>query len=296
MEDDDSLEALRVALRSRISSLAEHLLGQPNRALSTKRDLRFGNKGSTCVTISGPKAGLCADFEAAEAGDALWLIQHTRRCSFVDAMRWAAGWASTSPRTETQIERSARLQRLATQRAKGNRAAAADRERRVRIAQFIARNAGPIALGSVADKYLARTRCIPRPALGWPESVRFLSPWSDQPAAVAFVATDPTGKVCGVQRVNVDAQARKITKRSRGAFAETNAVVRLPGDAGGTLLIAEGPETGLSVWAATGHETWISVGGLPRLSLPVGRKVVICRDDDRIGSPADRAFAPGALT
>jgi hypothetical protein len=66
------------------------------------------------------------------------------------------------------------------------------------------------------------------------------------------------------------------------------AVIRLPARSlNAPLLLAEGPETGLSVWAATGAETWVALGSLSRLELPAGRRMAACRDDDQRYSPAD---------
>src|SRR4051812_28687494 len=152
--------------------------------------------------------------------------------------------------------------------AKAKRADEQDRNRRVHIAKFIASNADGIEAGSLGDRYLVETRGIPRPAAGWPDAVRFLDAWNDMPPAAVFIATDDAGQVCGVQKVEIDGQAKKIRKISRGAFAATGAVVRLPGPATGPLLIGEGPETGLSPWAATEFETWISLGSLSKLPLP----------------------------
>ena len=80
------------------------------------------------------------------------------------------------------------------------------------------------------------------PRGGWSGAVRFCEPWSDQPACILFIATDAAGEVQGVQRVNIDCQGRKLGKSSRGDFAETGAVVRLPGPAEGPFLLAEGPK------------------------------------------------------
>jgi hypothetical protein len=44
-------------LNQHAADLARHLLGEPNRALSTRRDPRFGSKGSLSVITAGPKAG-----------------------------------------------------------------------------------------------------------------------------------------------------------------------------------------------------------------------------------------------
>jgi putative DNA primase/helicase len=79
---------------------------------------------------------------------------------------------------------------------------------------------------------------------------------------------------------------RGLAKQSYGPVSR--GVVRLPGRAVGPLCICEGAETGLSVWAATGHETWVLLGGLKRAAdiAPRGRRVVLCRDDDNRTSPA----------
>jgi putative DNA primase/helicase len=58
------LTALRAALASRAAAVALALLGQPNRAHSTRRELRFGNKGSLVVVVAGGKAGLWHDHES----------------------------------------------------------------------------------------------------------------------------------------------------------------------------------------------------------------------------------------
>ncbi len=75
-----------------------------------------------------------------------------------------------------------------------------------------------------------------------------------------------------------DEHGRKL-KLSRGP--QDGAVVRLSGIHGdGPLLLAEGPETGLSVWRATGYETWVTLGSMAKAELPISRKIVVCADDD----------------
>jgi hypothetical protein len=108
-----------------------------------------------------------------------------------------------------------------------------------------------------------------------------------------LAATDATGAVQAVQRVQLSPDGRKAEGTADRPVKVTNgvmagAVVRLPGDPTGPLLLAEGPETGLSVWAATGHETWITLGSMAKAKLPIDRRVVIARDDDAAWSPADR--------
>ena len=53
----------------------------------------------------------------------------------------------------------------------------------------------------------------------------------------------------------------------------------------------EGPETALSVWLATGYETFIRLGGIGKHQLPLDRTVVVCRDDDPPRSAADKGLS-----
>jgi hypothetical protein len=61
---DHSLGDIAARLNARIAVPARALLGEPNRALSTKTQLRFGSKGSVAVEIAGPNAGKWYDHEA----------------------------------------------------------------------------------------------------------------------------------------------------------------------------------------------------------------------------------------
>jgi hypothetical protein len=53
------LIALQAALANRAAAVALALLSQPDQAHSTRRELRFGNKGLPRVVVAGGKAGLC---------------------------------------------------------------------------------------------------------------------------------------------------------------------------------------------------------------------------------------------
>jgi hypothetical protein len=103
------------------------------------------------------------------------------------------------------------------------------------------------------------------------------------------VSTQQQGKSGLGIEAQRDDRGEKI-KRSRGAFRDARAVVRMPGPVDGPLLLAEGAETALSVWSATQHETWAAIGGISNFRPPTGRRVVVCRDDDAAQSPADKAL------
>ncbi len=65
-------------LASAMEMVARHLLGEPNAALSSADELRFGNRGSLSVQLTGEKRGTYFDNETGEGGGVLKLIS-TRR-------------------------------------------------------------------------------------------------------------------------------------------------------------------------------------------------------------------------
>src|SRR5260370_41770685 len=65
------LPLLRINLTARCAEFAIALLGEPNRAMSSKRELRFGRHGSLAVGIAGPKVGLWRGPVGGAAGEAV---------------------------------------------------------------------------------------------------------------------------------------------------------------------------------------------------------------------------------
>ena len=139
--------------------------------------------------------------------------------------------------------------------------------------------------GTPGESYLRRTRGIE--ARAWPSSIL----WNQNEHAIVCAVTSDARKVVAVQIIRVTRDGKKDDGRgpAKQSFGPVSrGVVRLPGRATGPLCFCEGVETGLSVWAATGYETWVLLGGLKRAADigPRRRRVVLCRDDDKRTSPA----------
>lgn len=308
---DGVLAELRPALRGGIKDLAERLLGDRNEALSTNREWRWGSKGSIAIVVDGAKRGACVDYEEDWSGDPIRLIQRERSCDFLGAVRWGASWAGIDIGEATEPpDPAAAFKRKADQaRQRAAQAAeeAAERLEAIRRAGWWWEQRKPLP-GTLGAFYLT-SRGISAPADGWPAAVAFLpadtvtlgvgKEQRKYPVAGALIvsATDDAGTVCAVQRIYLDAAGHNVRdaggnkiKRTTGALRDTGAVVRLPGPVDDPLLLAEGPETGLSLWLATGHETRIAIGAISNHMPPTGRRVVVCRDDDAQQSPADKAL------
>lgn len=86
-----SFAAIAEQLNAQIEEVAKRLLGEPNRALSTRAQLRFGRNGSVAVELDGNKRGQRFDHENKLGGGALDLV---RRCTGLSG-RAAAEWAAT---------------------------------------------------------------------------------------------------------------------------------------------------------------------------------------------------------
>lgn len=297
--DDAETAELQAALVDGLEDLARALLGDENKALSSKAEWRWGSKGARSLQIrsaGGKRRGDWFDHSANEGGGPLRMIYDARGQGWADTFKWARSWAGldgTKPQDRPK-PRQPDPAKVAAQEAE----AAADRARKVRTAADFWRQRRPTE-GTAADLYLP-SRALHMPAAGWPEPIAFL-PGIHHGLIVA--GTDDAGQVQAVQVVHLDDAGRKVKDRpadwpEHRKWAEKQtfgppqgAPVRLPGAApGGPLLLAEGPETGLSVWIATGHETWVVLGkgNMHSAPLPVGRQIIVCRDDDKRFSPDDR--------
>ena len=304
------LDELRAALRDDVEAVAVALLGPPNRG-SARHGMRWGSKGSLSLALRGSKRGAWFSHEAGEGGGPFGLIRHALGCGFPDAVDWA--------RRHTGIQMEARVfTDTPADRARRDRLEA---DRRMRLALQAARgaeedtraDAGAIAWarslaaaslpagGTPADAYLALHRCIPRPSGDWPAAIR----WDAAHHALIAISTTADGAVRRTQRVHLAADGAKLGEAERArrgleAVKLTSGrgagdVVRLPGDPNGPLLIAEGIETGLSAWVATGYETWIVLGSVRGATLPAGRRIVILSDDDPRPHDARRGQAARGL-
>ncbi|MGI4811741.1 MAG: toprim domain-containing protein, partial [Janthinobacterium lividum] len=285
------MDDLRDALRADAAGVARALLGEPNAAASNKRALRWGSKGSMSVEITGSKKGFWFSHEGGEGSDLLGLIRHVKGWRFPDAIEWASRHTGIVPDdNDDWVPPAAHQQGPSSAEADAARAAEAaeaeaDEASRVAVACKVAAGCIPLG-GTLGEVYLKQTRGIPAPVTGWPASIQF----HPVHRALVAIATASDGTVRAVQRVHLGEHAGKVSEDEKAArrlpaVKVTNgvtigAVVRLPGDAAGPLLIAEGPETGLSVYTATGHETWLSLGSVSKVQPPIGRKVVIISDDN----------------
>ncbi len=292
MFDDSEKLLIKGLLEKRLVELFSKVLGEPNKRLSNARTMRWGNKGSIALALSGSKFGQWVDRESGKGGDAFRLIEIYDGCNFSGAMGYARRFLGLPDAGKAQKVNPAQASKLQKERearqAERDAATAKDDAKRIKAARLIWVGAGPIA-GTLGEKYLVETRGIV--SASWPSSIR----WSAKERAIAVCVTDDTGQVVAVQMIAVGPDAKKDAARwpkKGGAKTSIGLIsggwVRCPGVAAGPVMLAEGVETGLSAWLASGFETWIKCGSLVGCAPPVGkRRVLVLREDH---APADNLY------
>ena len=303
---EDRVAMVREALIERPIELINDLRGDRPTGRNRKGEVRWGKKGSFKLIRKGRLRGWYYDFEAGEGGDLFALIMRKLGLNFAAAVEWGAHWLGLPSDYEPSAEDILRHKERGAERAakEAEEAAKNDADEAKRIARARKSWDETRAIdGTLGEKYLYDTRKIH--LINFPDSVR----WSVKERAVICAVTNDAGELVAVQKIAVASDWKKDKDRwpdKGGAKTSIGLVsrgaLRFSGLSDGCLCLAEGPETGLTIWAATGHETHILVGGLagalrhlldesgkPK-AWTKGRRIILCRDDDPRISPASTSL------
>lgn len=283
-------DAVRLCLIERAEDLFRDLFGEPQSVSAPS--WRPKSNTSLSFAVRGSKRGCWNDFATGKGGDILDLVAvnlcglSKARDDFTTVLEAAAQWAGI---TAGEVDRAEIDRRLVQQERRAAAEAAREKAQKADTVERAVKQALPVE-GTPAAAYLAS-----RGIVSWPQDA-FAYQRGKQAALIVW-AKDNAGNIVGGQRIFVtEAGARALkpngTKQSKKSFGSIHGFpARLPGS-GDRLYIVEGPETALSVWAATGAEVWAVFGcvGFKVAPLPLDRPVVFCPDRDPPDSPAEQAF------
>jgi putative DNA primase/helicase len=268
LPDDFKAETLEIkrALADDAAGVVEALLG------AAPCERRSGearwNKRSFSQRISAPRRGSWRDYKSGEGGGLLDLISRETGCDFPGAIAWARIYLGGN----YQDDPARRRKREAEDRAALKAEAAKAEKLREIVAGLV-----PIA-GTPAEIYLRRRGIV---AEAWPDAVA----WSAAERACVFIGNDGGF----IQRVMLDPEGRPVLgddgkKRKLSLGSMAGGAVKFAGRQDGPLVLAEGPETALAVWTATGLETWSALGVVSNKidlgDVPLDRLVIVAADDD----------------
>jgi hypothetical protein len=265
------------------AEIAETLLPLGAARQDRGSDWRFTHAGG--LSIAKRSGAWFSHALGAGAYSAVSLIELLRQCARAEAEQWAVAWLAGNPGTGS---------------CDGSDDAADSQAARLANA-FRAREiiAASVSAGdSVAETYL-RSRGLNPP---YPGCVRFLpNARIGESALVGLLTANDT--VVGAQLTYLDPCGRKTLRgparqtfvldheRAKGAVFMVEKL-----SANATLLLVEGLEDGLALLASGRPEAVFGlpgVGGLQHFPARRGQAIVVMRDGDADGSPADRALLKG---
>ena len=172
----------------------------------------------------------------------------------------------------------------------------AEREQKRRAARSKCAEAGP-ATGTVVESYLRATRGIPLglvpPAIRFHAALYHSREHGSMPAMLAAATRD--GAICAIQATYLDvgaltdAPVKTTAAPPRKTFGTvTGSAVRF-GRLGERLILAEGIEDALSIFAVTGATTWATLGAGNFATVqipPMVSEIVLAIDADDAGRRA----------
>ncbi|MGY3149616.1 putative DNA primase/helicase [Bradyrhizobium sp. USDA 3397] len=275
--DDDA----RQELRARAAEIVQSFLGPPNRRLSTRRQLRWGNRGSFALSLQGASAGLWFDHENGCGGDIISFLERQLGCSVGDAIVYALRYLGPAFGVTRQIPRQ--VHREETDDA-------------VRIRRALQIWGGVLPLrGSLAERYLAHRGIIvldeALDVLGFHPRCPFRG--TTAPALVALIQDITTGEPVGVHR-------RQLTPDATAAGPPMSlgpkggGVIRLSPAFSAALAIGEGVETCLAGMMLGSGATWsvLDAGGISDFTvLEHVQRLTILVDHDVSGTGQRAAAA-----
>jgi conjugative transfer relaxase protein TraI len=270
-------------LKNQVGFVANHILGEPNKNLSTASKLRFGNKGSLMLNTQGDKAGTWYDFEHAEGGNMLELIKVKLGLGLKEAIEYGASLTGSSAEI-TPIKQPNSEKKSDSDITKST----------LETALKLVKESLSIK-GTLAEKYLKNTRGI---QINAETNVRFLpraytgkgnSEKQKYAPALLSIAKDKEGKTQGVQVTYLDAKTQDkanlpIKKRSYGSLGSASVLLQSSSKKEAKTYITEGVETGLSVADASPHSNVITTLGKSNFGKidpeMLTKDVVFCLDND----------------
>ncbi|HDO7806753.1 TPA: conjugative transfer relaxase/helicase TraI [Legionella pneumophila] len=263
----------------------ESLLGQPNQALSSKTEYRYGTHGSLSLCLSGEKRGVWHNFETQEKGNMLHLIQKTLNLNFKESLEYAAKLTGDDLKERIKIANK-----------NPNNFQVKDTDKKRKTSDYglqLVRESKPIS-GTIAERYLKEIRKIHNVS---GENIRFHpNVYTKDTEEVRYrpallnIARDKDNKVACVEVVYLDNETAnkaimKIKpKKSYGSKAGVGVVLSEGKGHESVTYITEGVETGLSVRDAVQNERVIATLGKENFvnidMALLTDKIVICMDND----------------
>lgn len=271
------------------------LLGQPNPALSSKANYRYGTHGSLSFCLTGEKRGVWFNHETNEKGNLLHLIQKTYNLNFKESLEYAAKI------TGDDLKES--IKAMGKQQNNFKKKDDIKQGKQDKYGMQLVQESKSI-MGTIAEKYLKEIRGIHNIS---GENIRFhpkvythKSEEIKYRPALLNIARDKDNKVVAVEAIYLDKDTANKPlmnikdKRSYGSKNGAGVILNEGQGKESVTYIAEGVVTGLSIRDAVQNERVIVALGksnFPNIHMDLlTDKVVLCLDNDGKPIKEDKAI------
>jgi Ti-type conjugative transfer relaxase TraA len=318
---DRESEQLKSEVKFKAEQIALDLLGVPNKKMSNRSTLRFGDNGKIAVRISGSKSGSWYDFAADRGGDMFDLVKNERGGSFKDAAEYLRSYVGHSSTNFSDLVEEHRNRDLTKQHLTAAKEEEKQQLARQQMVSKLYERARAIGVGDVALRYLSEVRGID---CRLAEDIRTAKVYHKEnpehkeqyiPALVAF-ARNSEGEVTGCQQILLDensgakadvAVPKKSFGRIAGSFVDVGVISQGLNDNENAeqkqaiTIIAEGLETALSVKQALASDSMsgrrdinilcsLGIFNIRNYQPKQGEKIIIAADNDGKESITDKSI------
>ena len=263
----------------------QSLLGEPNRALSSKTEYRYGTNGSLSFCLTGEKRGTWFNFETMEKGNMLHLIQKTLNLNFKESLEYGAKL------TGDDLKES--IKAMDKQPNHYNKKHNIKEGKQDDYGMQLVRESKPIK-GTIAETYLKEIRGIhntsgdnirfhPKVYTNKSEEIKYRP-------ALLNIARDKDNKIVAVEAIYLDKETANKPlmnikdKKSYGSKTGAGVILNEGQGKESVTYLAEGVATGLSIRDAVQNERVVvslGKGGFLNIHMDLlTDKVVLCLDND----------------
>jgi Ti-type conjugative transfer relaxase TraA len=247
----DTLRLIRNYVTENSPAIVRKILGEPNKYLSNKNVLRYGNSGSLAVSITGNRAGNWYDFSSAKGGDIFDLISEHLNTNFNGAVDYLSKEAQVSASYRSSYIEERELESSYINIIKTQKKIEREEVKKIKEANKLYSKSVAISENSTSHKYL-NSRGITSSSYSTDirEAVIFDKELNDySPALIAF-ARSKDDHITGYQKILLDVNTnskvdapnpKKSYGNIKGSFISINKT------SSDITVIAEGLETALSI-------------------------------------------------
>ena len=285
-------EELKHSVRFKAEYIAKDLLGEPNKQLSTKSNLRFGTHGKLAVRISGEKAGTWYDFSESKGGDLFSLVQHKRGGEFKEVVGYLRGYVGTSSITNLHLVHNHAASDKYVDHHKAKSEEQAIETRKIEYTNSLYDRSQAVETNSIAHHYLQEIRGISCDLGEAIKTTDIFDKGSNKsfPALVAF-AVNADNEITGGQYLLLDSKTNNkadiaIPRKSFGTISGSFVNISNGDEKSNPhniTIIAEGIETALSLKQSGIDVRIVCALGISNIKNYVpedGEQVIIAADND----------------